>query len=63
MSEINKYGYGNAEVLLMVLITAITNVAILPTIVIFYKQRMTFQLFISVFTLMGSFMYHLLDSI
>ena len=47
----------------MVIITAITNFAIIPTMVLFYKQRMVFHFFIGCFTFLCSFMYHLLDSL
>ena len=59
----HKYGYQGTEVFLMVLITAITNFAIIPTIVMFHKQKMFYQFFIANFTLIASFMYHLLDSL
>jgi hypothetical protein len=42
MEKPNKYGYNSTEVVMMVIMTAITNFAITPTIMIFYKQRMTF---------------------
>lgn len=48
---------------MMLIITGFTNLAIIPTIMIFYKQKMMFQFFISWFTFITSSMYHILDSL
>lgn len=62
-TESHKYGYAGYEVFFMVIITGFTNLTIAPTLVIFYKQKMMFQFFISIFTVLSSFMYHVLDSL
>jgi hypothetical protein len=49
--------------MLMVLLTALTNFAVLPTILMLLKQKMIFHVTMSSFTLLCSFMYHFLDSI
>ncbi|CAD8048421.1 unnamed protein product [Paramecium primaurelia] len=59
----SKYGYNQFEMFLMVLITGITNFVVIPAIIIIRKQRMDFQFYMSIFTLITSFMYHTLESV
>lgn len=46
-----------------VLVTAVSNCACLPAVVILWRRRFAFEFFISVFTFLTSFMYHFCDSI
>ncbi len=38
----HKYGYLPSEMFIMSILTGITNFAIIPTLVMFYKERMVF---------------------
>lgn len=57
------YSYNSTEMILMVIITAITNFTIIPTIILFYRKQRLFSFYLGLFTFIASFMYHLLDSI
>lgn len=46
-----------------VLVTAVTNCACIPAMVILWRRRFLFEFFVSVFTILTSFMYHFCDSI
>ena len=59
----SKFGYNNWEMLAMLFITGFTNLTAVPAIIIIWKQRMNFQFYISIFTVVTSFMYHSLESI
>ncbi len=58
-----KYGYNAMEMFLMVIITGLTNFSIIPALVGIYRQRLLLQLHIGLYTLVCSFMYHLIDSL
>lgn len=47
----------------MVLVTAITNLSILPVLVLAMKKGMTLQFYMGTFTMITSFMYHLAESL
>lgn len=51
------------KVWLRVVITAVTNVAMVPVIRIFYQRRQAFECFIGLFTCVTSFLYHFCESI
>ncbi|KAM3139859.1 hypothetical protein pb186bvf_008101 [Paramecium bursaria] len=46
----SKFGYNNWEMLAMLFITGFTNLTAVPAIIIIWKQRMNFQFYISIFT-------------
>ena len=52
-----------SEVLLMMFITAITNFAMLPTIVGLYQRDKTYEFYLGTCLMSSSFIYHFLDSI
>eukprot|EP00455_Lapot_gusevi_P018999 TRINITY_DN2046_c0_g2_i1.p1 TRINITY_DN2046_c0_g2~~TRINITY_DN2046_c0_g2_i1.p1 ORF type:complete len:227 (+),score=16.39 TRINITY_DN2046_c0_g2_i1:85-765(+) len=51
------------ESVIMVLITVLTNCCCFPTLLLLYRKRFYWELFISIFTFLTSFMYHLCQSI
>lgn len=59
----HKYHYNTLEATMMVLVTAITNLAVLPPILVLMKRKMVFQSYVGVFTMITSFMYHFTESI
>ena len=59
----DKYGYSFAEKMVMVVSTGLTNFLILPVLIMFYRRKMFFSVFIGVFTMFTSFMYHFTESI
>ena len=48
---------------IFVLVTVVSNLACLPALLILMKKNATFEVFVSCFTLLASFMYHLSDSL
>jgi len=65
MAEIihSKYGYDQSEMYMMVVTTALTNLAVIPTICMFYQQKKMLQVFGALLATVPSFMYHLLESL
>jgi len=47
----------------MVMVTAITNFMMLPTIVVLFKQKKHVEFNVGVFTFISSYYYHMLDSL
>ncbi len=51
------------EIWAMAIITALTNVTLLPMTIYFYHRNQPFHYFIAFLTFTSSFMYHFLESI
>lgn len=59
----HKYNCSNFEQFLMVLITAITNLAFTPALILLIRKKYYFPVFFGLFTQVTSFMYHFMESI
>lgn len=59
----SKYGYDPNEMILMVVITVLTNLMALPGILLSWKDGEIHRTFIGILTIITSFMYHLCDSV
>lgn len=57
------HGKSDEEIKIWICTTAITNLSMLPTSYLFWKQKRPFMLWLSLFTMITSFMYHLCDSV
>jgi hypothetical protein len=64
MAVHGKYGYNDLEMMLMLIVTAVTNLAMIPVIRLFYKKKgSTFLIWLGFFTMLTSLMYHLCESL
>lgn len=54
---------GVGEKCLWILVSVISNLAAIPTIFLLVRQKRRFEVFVSLFTLLCSVMYHLCDSL
>lgn len=59
----HKYGYSPFEQLLMVLITGVTNLTVIPGVILLTRKKYYFPVFIGIFTGITSFTYHFMESI
>ena len=53
----------DADTVITVLVSAVSNFAFVPTCLLMWKQKRPFEFFLGWFTMLTSLMYHLCDSI
>jgi len=59
----SKYGYNNTEMILMAIITALTNFNGIPGVLINHKRKCAHSTFVGAFVTICSFMYHFCESL
>lgn len=59
----HKFNCSWSEQLLMVLITAITNLSGLPALIVLFRRKNYFPAFMGFFVIFTSFIYHFMESI
>jgi hypothetical protein len=57
------WNYGAFEKTFMFVHVGLGNLAIIPTMAVFYNRKQYLQFWVAIFTTLGSLMYHCMDAI